>query len=69
MPLNRQPEFFQMNDEQTLMIISSAEDGVYIDMLKRLKELGVAAAEGSKAHERLVFCGRYSAKAVHELTE
>ena len=35
MPLNRQPEFFQMNDEQKLMIISSAEDGVYIDMLKR----------------------------------
>ena len=35
MPLYRQPEFFQMNDDQTLMIISSAEDGVYVDMTNR----------------------------------
>lgn len=35
MPLNRQPEFFQMNEQQNLMIISSAEDGVYIDMQRK----------------------------------
>ena len=28
-PLTRQPEFFQMNDEQTVSIISSIDDGIY----------------------------------------
>ena len=35
----------------------------HAEVAARLEELGVAAATGSKAHERLIFCGRYSAKA------
>tara|TARA_B110000285_G_scaffold41067_1_gene45083 strand:+ start:1872 stop:2258 length:387 start_codon:yes stop_codon:yes gene_type:complete len=31
-PLLRQPEFFQMNHKQDVMVISSQEDGIYKDM-------------------------------------
>ena len=36
-PLNRQPEFFQMNSEQTIMIIASSDDGIYKDMNKQVE--------------------------------
>ena len=30
-PLSRQPEFFQMNDKQTIMMAASPEDGIYVN--------------------------------------
>jgi hypothetical protein len=35
--LNRQPEFFQMNSQQDIMVISSQEDGIYKDIKKGLE--------------------------------
>jgi hypothetical protein len=37
-PLLRQPEFFQMNSKQDVMVISSQEDGIYKD-IKNGKEI------------------------------
>lgn len=34
-PLLRQPEFFQMNDAQTVMITASPQDGIYLDLAKK----------------------------------
>lgn len=36
-PLNRQPEFFQMNDEQNIMITASPQDGIYLDLRDKKK--------------------------------
>lgn len=32
--LNRQPQFFQTNEDQTIMVIASPEDCIYVDLNK-----------------------------------
>lgn len=34
-PLNRQPEFFSMNDDQTVLIVASQDDGIYYNSRTR----------------------------------
>lgn len=37
MPLKSQPQFFKTNDDQSIVIVSSNDDGLYIDMNKDLE--------------------------------
>ena len=36
-PLNRQPEFFTMNEKQDIMVIASNDDGIYKDIKKQIE--------------------------------
>jgi hypothetical protein len=35
MPLNRQPEYFLMSDNQEIAVIASVEDGIYFNMTNK----------------------------------
>ena len=35
--LNRQPQFFQTNEDQTVLVVASPEDCIYIDLDKDLE--------------------------------
>jgi hypothetical protein len=37
MALKSQPQFFKTNDDQSIVIVSSNDDGLYIDMNKDLE--------------------------------
>ena len=45
-PLRRQPQFFKTNSDQSIFLLSSAEDGTYVDYLQKIEvdindELGI----------------------------